>query len=229
MGGFRYKAEHIASFRPDVLAVQEVEPIENLLLFGGECQPTFRDRLGDPAVSRRGIGVFSYTETEIRPVDADDPLYGFRRYEARRGNLEFNVVAVWTSATKRAATSYMQAHEGVSRHAEWMRHRPTVVLGDFNDNASWKKSNWAKLLELLAPLDLVSAYHEHSGEGFGEESQATYFHHGQDKTVAHLDYCFLPASWATHITDVRVQRGENWQTVSDHLPLIVDVEPPAAS
>jgi hypothetical protein len=34
--------------RPDVLAVQEVEPIDNVLLFAGDCQPTFRDRISDP-------------------------------------------------------------------------------------------------------------------------------------------------------------------------------------
>lgn len=226
VGGFRYKARHIASFRPDVLAVQEVEPIDSLLLFDGECQPTFRDRVSDPAFPRRAVGVFSYTETEVKPVDSDDTLYGFRRYEAKHGGLEFNVVAVWTSATNWAATSYMQAHDGVALHAEWMRQRPTIVLGDFNDNASWKKSNWTKLLDLVAPLDLVSAYHQKSGERFGEETQPTYFHHGKDRVVAHLDYCFVPTQWAARIKDVRVHRFEDWQTVSDHLPLIVDLELP---
>src|SRR5688572_11311328 len=95
IGGFRYKAKHIALFRPDILAVQEVEPLDSVLLFGGECQPTYRDRVCDPAFPRRAIGMFSYTETKVERVDVADPLYSFRRYEAKRGDLIFNVVGIW--------------------------------------------------------------------------------------------------------------------------------------
>jgi hypothetical protein len=40
MGGATRRA-----LRPDVLAVQEVEPIDSVLLFAGDCQPTCRDRV----------------------------------------------------------------------------------------------------------------------------------------------------------------------------------------
>jgi hypothetical protein len=66
----------MARLRPDVLVVQEVEAIDNLLLFGGDNQSTYRDRIADPS-SPRGLGLFSYTDTEIRPVDVSDPM-GFR-------------------------------------------------------------------------------------------------------------------------------------------------------
>src|SRR5262245_36060674 len=127
VGGFRKKAKLVSSFRPDVLVVQEVEPIDNALLLDGDCQPTFRDRLGDPAFPRRAIGVFSYTDTTLRAVDVLEPLYAFRCYEAHRNGLTFNVIGVWTAATKSAKTSYRQAHDGFTRHADWIRERPTVV------------------------------------------------------------------------------------------------------
>jgi hypothetical protein len=38
IGAFRYKADRIAPLRPDVLVVQEVEPIDNVMFFGGEEQ-----------------------------------------------------------------------------------------------------------------------------------------------------------------------------------------------
>ena len=53
VGGFQKKAKHIAPYRPDVLAVQEVEPLDNVLLFAGDAQPTFRERICDPAFPRR--------------------------------------------------------------------------------------------------------------------------------------------------------------------------------
>jgi len=138
IGGFRYKAEHVACLRPDVLVVQEVEPLEQVVVFGGECQPTYRDRIGDPAFPKRAIGVFSYTGLAMRAVDLDAPLYAFRRYVASKAGLQFNAIATWTAATGSPATSYRQAHEGIEAHGDWIRERPTVLLGDLNDNASYK-------------------------------------------------------------------------------------------
>ena len=104
IGGFRKKAKQIAPLKPDVLAVQEVEPIDNVLLFDGEWQPTYRDRANCPAYPGRSIGVFSYTNTtKLRAVDVPDPenlwTYAFRRYEAHREGQTFNVAAVWPYAT----------------------------------------------------------------------------------------------------------------------------------
>ena len=72
VGGFRKKAKQIAPFRPDVLAVQEVEPLADVLLFAGDHQPTFRDRIGDPAFPKRAIGMFSYTDVELILGDFKD-------------------------------------------------------------------------------------------------------------------------------------------------------------
>jgi hypothetical protein len=186
-----------------VLAVQEVEAIDNVLLFAGDCQPTFRDRICDATYPRRAIGVFSYTDVKLDAVDGGDPMYGFRRYRAEYRGLQFQVIAVWTSVTKSRKTSYKQAIEGVRHHACWIQQQPTVILGDFNDNASFKTTNWPELQGLMQPLGLISAYHSHSGEAFGKETRRTYFHRGkEDASAAHLDYCFLPQDWVPRITRV---------------------------
>ena len=101
VGGFRRKSEFVSRFKPDILAVQEVEPLERLTKFAGELQPTFKDRIPDPTYSRRGIGTFSYTDLRLRPVDTAEPMPAFRRYEAEAGDLVFNVVAVWPAATSK--------------------------------------------------------------------------------------------------------------------------------
>ena len=223
IGGFHNKAKHIAPFRPDVLAVQEVEPLDSVLLFAGDCQPTCRDRVGDPAYPRRAIGVFSYTDTQIEPMDAGEPLYGFRRYRAQRGGLTFQVAAVWTAATEVRARNYRQAHDGITQHVEWIQQHPTVILGDFNDNMSFRTPHWRQLLDLMRPLGLKSAYHEHFGEDFGAETRPTHFHHGSQQSPFHIDYCFVPAAWIPHVRTVEVGSYDDWHAVSDHAPLIVDV------
>ena len=225
IGGFRYKAAHVAQLRPDLLAVQEVEPLEQVLVFGGEHQPTYRDRVGDPAFPRRAIGLFSYTGLDIRAVDLEAPLPAFRRYVARKADLEFNVIATWTADTNDRATRYRQAHQGIEAHRDWIRERPTVLLGDLNDNASYKGTRWTDFMALLQPLGLFSAYHHFYSEAPGSETRPTHFYRGVETARFHLDYCFLPAEWLSRIEDVTVGAfSPSWKTISDHVPLTVDLD-----
>jgi hypothetical protein len=208
----------------DVLAVQEVEPIDSLLLFTGDRQPTFRDRSAPASSPKRGLGMFSYTQTLLRPEDGAEPFCGVRRYRAERNGLSFNVIGVWTWGTRSAKTSYRQAHDGLQAHEAWIREWPTVVLGDFNANASFKGNNWKQLRELMDQLGLVSAYHSHfRDEPFGQEKRATHFHRGKEAARFHLDYCFVPEKWARHITRVEVGTFAKWHEFSDHAPMIVDL------
>jgi exonuclease III len=227
VGGFRYKSANVAPLRADILAVQEVSQKDDVLVFGGVEQPTFRNQIMDPAYPRRSIGFYSYTNAGIRAVDETDPLYAFRRFTVNKGFLEFNVAAVWTSATKTAATSYMQAHDGIARHREWIRERPTVILGDFNMDWSYRKSALPGLVSLTNELGLVSAYHKFFDEPFGGETRKTYFHRGDAAAHWHLDYCFVPASWSPFIRQVTVGDHSAWAKVSDHVPLIVDLAIPS--
>ena len=223
IGGFRYKSANVEPLRADILAVQEVEPLDNVLVFGGVEQPTFRNQIKDPAWPRRSIGLFSYTNAKIRAADATDPVYAFRRFVVNKGFLEFNVAAVWTWDTGVKATRYMQAHEGVARHREWMQERPTVILGDLNMDRRYKRSALPELIEMTGELGLVSAYHAFFGEQFGSETRRTYFYHGKDAAAFHLDYCFIPASWLPFVRQVTVGDHSAWAKVSDHVPLIVDL------
>jgi len=224
IGGYRKKAKRMASLAPDVLAVQEVEPLDGILLLAGDSQPTFCHRAANPQFPKRGIGLFSYTDTTIRAVGAENTLNGFQRYEAVRDELVFNVAAVWPWATKSARTSYRQAHDGLAAHRAWILERPTVVLGDFNASASFAGSAWRDLAELMRGLDLTSAYHHFSGDPFGEERAHTHFHRGNVDRPFHLDYCFVPNSWVPKIRRVEVGAHADWNSVSDHVPVIVDLD-----
>lgn len=224
VGGFaKKKAKYVASLQPDVLAVQELETLKVLPSFCGDRQPTYHDRQAHPEFPRRAIGMFSYSGLPIQAADGVKTLYSFRRYEVRRGDLAFNVAAVWPWATKSKKTSYRQAHEGLEQHADWIKERPTVILGDFNAHQSFNGPNWNDLVELLRPFGFVSAYHRHFNKAFGQESHSTYFHRGKPESGFHLDYCFIPEPWADRIADVQIDPYEKWRHVSDHVPLVVDL------
>src|SRR5688572_6756071 len=113
VGAFRRKASFIAALRPDVLLVQELERLEQELFLDGDCQPTFRHRVG--STGKRGIGALSYTGVQLECLQGADELAGFCRYEAGYSSYRFNLAAVWTFETKQRDTRYRQAQNGLSR------------------------------------------------------------------------------------------------------------------
>jgi len=69
----------------------------------------------------------------------------------------------------------------------------------------------------------VSAYHHFFSERPGEEKQPTHYFYHQKNRGFHIDYVFLPESWAKGVEKVEVGKYEEWAKVSDHVPLIVEV------
>jgi endonuclease/exonuclease/phosphatase family metal-dependent hydrolase len=168
--------------------------------------------------------MFSFSpRTSFHPVDGATPFSGLRRYEVQRGGMLFNVAGVWPWATRTAKTSYRQAHDALVLHRDWIRQRPTVLLGDFNASASYEGRNWQELIELIRGLELTSAYHRFTNQEFGREADATHFHRGKRSSLFHLDYCFVPEAWASRILSVKVGTFDDWHTISDHAPLVVDL------
>jgi endonuclease/exonuclease/phosphatase family metal-dependent hydrolase len=221
-GKFRQKAQHVASLKPDILAVQEVEALGAAPKFSGDYQPTFSHRAVLQPI-RKSIGMFSYTDTSLEALCV---MPGVRCYRARHHEHQFQVMAVWTSVSAKRTQDYRQLHEALYHHDGWIRQMPTIVLGDFNQSARYKGDGWSTLQTLLGGLGLESAYHRYCEEDFGEETKPTHYHkHRQDKGF-HLDYCFLPESWLTYIEQVSVETYDDWKGISDHVPLIVDLKFP---
>ena len=234
VGNFRDKVKHIAGYKPDILAVQEVQLIDDVTTLEGDIQPAYKHRPNFPDLSSRSTGMFSYNKdiiiTAVDDPDQQDWRFSFRRYQAKLGDLSFQVVNVWPFASKDDHKgAYRQIHKALKDKEcrKWVNSGlPTVILGDFNNNASYIHYDWSELEELLGSLDLGSAYHHYFHEKFGKESCPTYFHKGQSVTKVQLDYCFLPKNWLPMIDSVKVCDYSEWEHISDHVPLIVDLNLP---
>jgi hypothetical protein len=224
VGAFRKKAARVVSAEPDVLVVPECEDVRSELLLDGNKQPTSHHWFGSP-ITTRGVGVFSYTGATLTPAPLiGDPIDFFVPLVATVRNRTFQVVAVWTAETSSVETSYRQAHAGLDRYAPWIASRDTVLIGDFNANASYGNGKlWADLARRCEPLGLVSAYHQFFGETPGTETKATHFFKGSKPARFHLDYCFVPAAWLSHVERVEVGSYEAWSKYSDHMPVTVDL------
>ncbi|HJW08314.1 MAG TPA: hypothetical protein VJ483_01695, partial [Holophagaceae bacterium] len=106
-----------------------------------------------------------------------------------------------------------------------------VFLGDFNSNAIWDHEhpadrNHSAVVARLKSHGLVSAYHHQRQEAHGCENEPTFYLHWNEAKPFHLDYCFLPKTWARRIRNVEVGGFEAWKDHSDHRPLIVDLASP---
>lgn len=217
-GKFQQKAQHVAPLKPDVLAIQELEPLGDDPKFSGDIQPTYAHRAVLRPI-RKSIGMFSYTDTSIEALCV---MPGVRCYRARHHGHQFQVMSVWTSVSASGKQDYHQLHEALDHHDGWVRQMPTVVLGDFNQSGSYK--GWPTLQKLLSGLGLASAYHSFFKEDFGHESKHTHYHHHRQDKGFHIDYVFLPEDWLKSIAQVSVGSYDDWKGISDHVPMVVDLD-----
>jgi len=146
------------------------------------------------------------------------------------GPMSFLLLAVWACPVggSREKNYVGQTFESVTRHRGWFADaQPVVMCGDFNSNAIWdhrrKIRNHSAVVKLLRERKLFSEYHAFFSEEHGKETKSTYyFWHTKDRCF-HIDYIFVPDSWASQLKDVTIGRYEDWRATSDHVPVVVDV------
>ena len=117
----------------------------------------------------------------------------------------------------------------LSAYQGFIKESPTVIVGDFNDNVKWDRptrliKHRTNVSELTA-LGLRSAYHHGRGVEQGAEPEPTIYWRDRksDGPSYHIDYCFVPEIWTKSVS-VEVGRFDDWVHLSDHVPLIVEVD-----
>ena len=139
--------------------------------------------------------------------------------------VRFRAIGIWARGPHYAqdVVRTLQAHRGE------LRRSPTVVIGDFNsgtrlgDRRSLSR-NHHRILDAFATVGMVSAYHAFHRIEPGAEQHATYFHQFNESLPWHIDFCFVPLGWTSHLVDVVVINSRQWKTRSDHRPLLVELE-----
>jgi endonuclease/exonuclease/phosphatase family metal-dependent hydrolase len=149
------------------------------------------------------------------------------------GPESFMLMVVWSKGSQ--PFPYVEGVvRGVQIYRKAFQNDASVLIGDLNSNVIWdhehpRERNHSALTSVLTELGLVSAYHTFHGEAHGQESRATYYFHWKQDRGFHIDYCFVPKAWATSIRSVEVGSYEAWRSLSDHRPLLVDVQQSAGS
>jgi Endonuclease/Exonuclease/phosphatase family len=210
------KIAALETLSPDVTvlpeAIQPAKESKQLLWF-----PSTASSLG---IQVRSGG--DYRLRRLRTADLPNCVVPIRV----SGPVNFNLLAVWTWP----APSYIKAFEnGLSAYSRLLHPGPTVVAGDFNGNPVFDKrrrriKRWTTAFAELEEAGLVSAYHYIHKVTFGEELHATHHFLRNPDRGFHIDYCFIPGEWANRKLKVQVVSGSEWSLLSDHFPLLVDID-----
>jgi hypothetical protein len=180
----------------------------------------------------KGLGVFAMGPWRVERARAPRGLPRYALPLQVSGPESFLLMAIW--AMPHPTVPYVRGmHRAVRVCRSLMQAQPTVLLGDFNSNTIWDPEHPADrphsaLVWYLGEMGLVSAYHSRFAEAQGQETRPTFFLYRHRQRPYHIDYCFLPTTWLGRMRDVRVGDHGAWASKSDHMPLTVDIHPPAA-
>lgn len=136
---------------------------------------------------------------------------------------DYLILSIWpTKPTDgRLKKPYPQiAQEIIENYAMYFKDYRTLVIGDFNCyvnqyDATKQSGDILKVNDLLESYGLSSLYHQQTGEQFGHETKATYFHRFHESDPYFLDYAYTNF-------DVASFRLIPWdKEMSDHVGLEV--------
>ncbi len=222
---FRKKAEHILTFKPDILIVPECEHPDKLKFTNGTPAPT--DIFWFGGNTNKGLGVFSYSDYKFKlhsKHNAD--LKTILPLSVSNGQHEFILFAIWANNPKDPDGTYItQIWKAIHFYEELLNDKRTILIGDFNSNTIWdrqhREGNHSTVVEKLQAKNIHSTYHKFYGQIQGKETHPTLFMYRHQDKPYHIDYCFASADIAEKVTDVQVGTYDNWTALSDHSPLIV--------
>jgi exodeoxyribonuclease III len=230
------KLKALEDLGPDIAIVPECESPEKLWGKQPLLAPIPMEWIGDN--EHKGLGVLAFNGYHLkRHANYDASLRWVLPVEVQ-GPVKFRLLAV--GATKHRIPSTEgedlagQPLQVADSYRDFLAAGPSVVAGDFNNNVRWDKgkraTNHAYVVAALERLGLSSAFHVGRGERHGKESVATLYGRDrkQDGPQYHVDYCFMPLEWCSRLADVTVGEFDGWIAtgLSNHVPLVVDVEVP---
>lgn len=223
-GAVTDRLSDLSGLSPDIAFLQECAPTEGLPLEG--------DVITRRINARKGIALATlsphYRCTEMRPPEIHDSPSIFATVSAAAtGRALFAVLGLWAHGPDYAA----DVRQTLDRHADLLRSGPAIVLGDLNSGTRLSApqastANHDRVVNAMTEHGLVSAYHAFHGVEHGRETHPTYFHQFVLTAPWHIDFCFVPASWAPRIADVRIG-GPDQLIGSDHRPLLVAMDVPS--
>lgn len=212
-GKFREKCKYLATLNADIYIVQECEDPDKYMyssFIGNDNNYIWKGK------EKRGIGIFAKSYVYIEKNNWEDLC--LHEFMSVKIDGRFDIVCVWANAP------YIHEYY-IYQYANYQRiNSDTIIIGDFNSNAIWDKKNsernHKRIVSQLEEKGLVSAYHFLYNEKQGEEKEKTFFMYRRREKGYHIDHCFVnPDRIKSYVVGTY-----EWLDISDHLPIILDIE-----
>ncbi|MCD8290777.1 MAG: endonuclease/exonuclease/phosphatase family protein [Prevotella sp.] len=139
-------------------------------------------------------------------------------------NNQFLLLAAWPTIVERVKKSYPQILlEALREYELYLSKYPTLICGDFNcyigqGGVSKSTGTLEQIIEFLDIHGIYSLYHQNTGEQFGYETKATYYHQFKENQPFFIDYAF------TNIQPCKYKLGEWDKDFSDHCPQMIELQ-----
>jgi exodeoxyribonuclease-3 len=243
--GFHRKLAALHALAPDVAIIPECCSLEILSRKAPDLRPTSALWIGSNP--NKGLGVFSFGQFRLARDDTYDPSIRFALPVRVTGpgpgpglgESEFHVVALWAhhGLSGRTMSTVGPTLQALAAYEQFLQARPSIVAGDFNNHVRWDKAgkawNHANTVATFERLGFVSAYHVFLGLEQGAERHPTFYWRtrSEDGPTYHIDYVFVPHSSVGLVQSVAVGSRDEWIAtgLSDHAPLILDLDPAFAA
>lgn len=222
---FRKKADIILTHKPDILIVPECEHPEKLLFKSSTPKPTNSLWFGQNP--NKGLGVFSYSDFQLRALDFhNDNFKMVVPIDVSGAQFNFTLFAIWANNPKDPDGHYVtQVWKAINHYDTAITNKKTIIIGDFNSNTIWdrprREGNHSTVVKRLETKGIYSVYHKYFNQVQGTEQHPTWYMYRHKDKPYHLDYCFASIDMVEHLKSVEVGEYEFWVKYSDHVPLIV--------
>lgn len=220
-GNFARNAAQLAALNADICIVPEaLEPHAKAL---GERYATHW--YGEPG--QRGL-LIAVNDGWRFDVVATASQRHMILLNVRRDDIALSVIGVWAMRGPRGYAGAVIA--GLDELLPLVDGSANVfVAGDYNASIAFDATSppalrFVEISSRLHAAGLSSLYHDRSGEAFGAETQASYFHQWKREQPFHIDFAFASRPLASRCRAFEIGGFDPWCSSSDHMPLIADFE-----
>ena len=163
----------------------------------------------------KGIGIIARKGIHLQRLSWD--AVGDNSFVPVLVNHKLTLIATWTH------TPYTEElHNFLDANASRIKGN-TVMVGDFNSNASLdkpnKKRSHQEFVQRMENIGLSSLYHLYSGERQGEETTPTFYYKRYKDQPFHLDFAFANKEIVESMRIAEPDKHDFWLTLSDHMPI----------
>ena len=215
-GKFREKFKEIAEEDADIYVIQECEnPAESnhddYIEFAGINYYWIGD------LHYKGLGIFAKDDIEFKLIKNKDKE--LKHFLGVNVNGSFNLLGIW------AMPKYVEMiHDYFDAHEDLFNEN-LIMCGDFNSSVVFnyhhpKAKNHDVLNEKLENKNLISVYHDMTGDKQGEEKAKTFYQSRHLNNPFHLDFVYAAEGV---VKEFEILDHYKWITLSDHLPIVFKI------